>query len=177
MAWGGLWQERLQMLSQAESSGRVRQASAVAVCRCPTGAYRAAGPSALGPSPRRTARSLVDREPHLWCRYHNHGQGAWLPRDACFEGEHRRAVGAGAPRACNECDGPGMRNKPFSDAPTLDQCAAFFPKLSSRRQSAWRLRLYDGAHQKKSGALSFYSQNSSANGFAAASSPKHSTNQ
>ena len=23
MAWGGLWQERLQMLSQAESSGRV----------------------------------------------------------------------------------------------------------------------------------------------------------
>ena len=53
--------------SNVKSSGvkrpRHRQASAVVVGRCPTGAYRAAGPSALGPSPRRTARSLVEENP------------------------------------------------------------------------------------------------------------------
>ena len=34
---------------------------------------------------------------------------------------------------------------PHSDVPTLQQCSDFMPMLSSRRQTAWRTRAYDGA--------------------------------
>ena len=64
---GGMGRALAGTPSSVKSSGvkrpRHRQASAVVVGRCPTGAYRAAGPSALGPSPRRTARSLVEENP------------------------------------------------------------------------------------------------------------------
>ena len=73
--------------------------------------------------------------------------------------------------AQNDFSGPG----PFSvSVSTVEgQGLLFTPSNSDQKKKNWpgfRLR-------KKSGALSLYSQNSSANGFAAASSPKHSTNQ
>ena len=81
---------------------------------------------------------------HLWCHYHDGGQGSWLRRETCFQVHCRRPLGEGERRACDECDAPGLRRMAHSDEPTLAQCHAFFPYLSSRRQTLWRTKLYDG---------------------------------
>ena len=80
---------------------------------------------------------------HLWCHYHDGGQGSWLRRETCFQVHRRRPLGEGERRACDECDAPGLRRIAHSDEPTLEQCYAFFPYLSSRRQTLWRTKLYD----------------------------------
>ena len=37
------------------------------------------------------------------------------------------------------------RDAPYADAPSLKQCHDMMPLLSSRRQTAWRTKNFDGA--------------------------------
>ena len=67
-----------------------------------------------------------------------------MRRETCFQVHRRRPLGEGERRACDECDAPGLCRIAHSDEPTLEQCYAFFPYLSSRRQTLWRTKLYDG---------------------------------
>ena len=84
----------------------------------------------------------VSREScRLWCAWHNDGAGAWLPRHEAFRFHQRRNT---VRRHCVLC-ATRRRDATHADAPSLEQCHDMMPQLSSRRQTAWRTKDFDGA--------------------------------
>jgi len=77
----------------------------------------------------------------LWCGWHNEGEGAFLARHEAFSSQQR---GSTDRRSCVAC-ATRRRAATHSDAPSLQQCHDMMPHLSNRRQSAWRLKNFDGA--------------------------------
>ena len=78
----------------------------------------------------------------LWCAWHNNGAGAFLPRHEAFAARQR---GNTDKRSCVGCATRRGRDAPYADAPSLKQCHDMMPLLSSRRQTAWRSKHFDGA--------------------------------
>ena len=79
---------------------------------------------------------------YLWCGFCDGGTGKWLPRQEGFGANYRGLRLQRRP--CVECSQKRpTRLTPYGE-PTIAHCWSIVGSLSARRQSCWRVNVYDG---------------------------------